>query len=173
MLIVGNSGTGKSTLAARLATEWDLNHVELDDLRFVGPDWEQAPPDELTRRFNEAIRATRRVVAGNVNQKHWWNRNDLVIWLDLPTRVWLPRLVRRSWRRVRTREVLWGGSVERARDVLHWNPERSVIMYAVVHGRRRRRRFEGYARGDLSPELWRVRSGAQLERRLVDLASRN
>lgn len=173
MLVVGNSGTGKSTLAARLAAAWDLEHVELDDLRFVGPDWEQAPDDELTRRFDAAVRSGRRVIAGNVNQKQWWNRNDLIIWLDLPTRVWLPRLLRRSINRIRTQEPLWGGSVERARDVFHWNPERSVVMYALVHGRRRMRRFEDYALGDRAPELWRVRSSAELERRLAELDGRS
>ncbi len=169
MLIVGNSGTGKSTLAGRLAAAWDLDHIELDALRFVGPEWEQAPADELERRFEGAIANPRRAIAGNVNTQDWWNRNDLIIWLDLPTRVWLPRLVRRSITRIRTKEPLWGGSIETARDVFHWNPERSVIMYAVVHGRRRMRRFEDYGADPGAPETWRVRSTAELDRRLGEL----
>lgn len=169
MLIVGSPACGKSTLAARLAAEWSLDHVELDALRFVGPGWEQAPEDELTRRFNEAIRKERRAIAGNVNQRHWWSHNDLIIWLDLPIRVWLPRLVRRSIRRVRTQEPLWGGSVERARDVFHWNPERSLIVYALLSGGRRRRRYEDFVRREFAPELWRVRSNAEVDRRLAEL----
>ena len=37
---------------------------------------------------------------------------DTIVWLDLPTRVWLPRLARRTWRRVKDHETLWNGNTE-------------------------------------------------------------
>ena len=42
----------------------------------------------------------------------------MIVWMDLPLAVKLVCLLRRSWRRVRTREVLWNGNVETWRDVL-------------------------------------------------------
>ena len=42
---------------------------------------------------------------------------DLIVWLDLPPRVWLPRLLRRSGRRLLLREELWNGNRETLRGV--------------------------------------------------------
>jgi hypothetical protein len=65
---------------------------------------------------------------------------DLVVWLDLPVRVWLPRLVRRTARRVVRKEELCNGNRERWRDVLH--PTNSVVVYALRNYRRTRRTLE-------------------------------
>jgi hypothetical protein len=52
-------------------------------------------------------------------------------------RVWLPRLVRRSWRYVTRKQELWSGNRERWRDVLH--PRNSVVIYALRNYRETRR----------------------------------
>jgi hypothetical protein len=62
---------------------------------------------------------------------------DTVIWLDLPIRVWLPRLARRTWRRARDREELWNGNRESLRSAL-WGWD-SLFPYALrMHFRHRR-----------------------------------
>ena len=43
---------------------------------------------------------------------------DTVVWLDLPLRVWLPRLIRRTVRRLRGREELWNGNRETLTDAI-------------------------------------------------------
>jgi len=65
---------------------------------------------------------------------------DVVVWLDLPLRVWLPRLVRRSARRVIRKEELWNGNRERWRDALH--PTNSVVVYALRNYRATKRTLE-------------------------------
>jgi hypothetical protein len=65
---------------------------------------------------------------------------DTVVWLDQPVRVWLPRLVRRTWRRWRQREALWNGNRESLATTLFRAD--SVIWYAVRNHRRRRREWE-------------------------------
>jgi hypothetical protein len=65
---------------------------------------------------------------------------DVVVWLDLPMRVWLPRLVRRTARRVLRKEELWSGNRERWRDALH--PTNSVVIYALRNFRNTRRTLE-------------------------------
>jgi hypothetical protein len=45
-------------------------------------------------------------------------QGDVIVWSDLPlVVVKLARLLRRSWRRVRTQEVLWNGNVKTWRSV--------------------------------------------------------
>ncbi|HEX9871319.1 MAG TPA: hypothetical protein VGC99_22495, partial [Candidatus Tectomicrobia bacterium] len=64
-------------------------------------------------------------------------RVDVIVWLDLPLALKLGRLCRRSWRRVRTREVLWNGNFETWRDVFMGRD--SVLVHATrAHFRHRR-----------------------------------
>ncbi|HET6624501.1 MAG TPA: hypothetical protein VFG70_08215, partial [Gaiellaceae bacterium] len=89
---------------------------------------------------------------------------DLVVWLDLPLRVWLPRLLRRTARRIVTREELWNGNREELRYALH--PRYSVVVYAVRGYRERRRR---YASELARFPLLRLRTTADVDRFLRDL----
>jgi hypothetical protein len=62
---------------------------------------------------------------------------DTVVWLDLPLYVWLPRLLRRTLRRVVRREELWNGNRETFRDAF-WGREALVPFALHQHFRRRR-----------------------------------
>ena len=44
--VVGSSGSGKTTVARRIAEALDAPHVELDELHW-GPDWAAASAAEL------------------------------------------------------------------------------------------------------------------------------
>jgi hypothetical protein len=62
---------------------------------------------------------------------------DVVVWLDLPLRVWLPRLVRRTSRRLIAGEEIWNGNRESLHSAV-WGRE-SLIFYALrSHFARRR-----------------------------------
>src|SRR5689334_12927633 len=56
ILVLGRTGSGKTTLARELAAALDVPHVELDSLYF-GPDLSTVPLDVLRRRTTEAIAA--------------------------------------------------------------------------------------------------------------------
>ena len=65
--MIGNSASGKSTLAKRLALVLDADFVELDALNWL-PNWvglNETDPEELLRRFEEATRGETWVVAGS------------------------------------------------------------------------------------------------------------
>ena len=71
---------------------------------------------ELDRRMREATGGERWVVAGSYmshSQQAFWDRLDAVIWLDLPMALLLRRVLRRTWWRWRSRELLWGTNQER------------------------------------------------------------
>ena len=63
--VIGNSASGKSTLAASLAESLDAAFVELDALNWL-PGWvglNETNPDEFERRIREATMGERWVVA--------------------------------------------------------------------------------------------------------------
>ena len=88
---------------------------------------------------------------------------DVIVWLDLPLLVKLGRLVRRSWRRVRTREVLWNGNVETWRDVFVGRD--AVLIHPLrTHHRSRRGTL---ARPDFG-KIVRLRTPEAVERWLAE-----
>ena len=102
VLVTGASGAGKTTLARALSVRLGLPHTELDAL-FHGPGWRPRP---------EFLEEVRRLAAAPTWVTEWQYgparplllaRADLVVWLDLPRRVVMTRVVRRTLRRRRRR----------------------------------------------------------------------
>ena len=65
--VVGHSGTGKTTTAARMAAELGALHVDLDEIRWL-PNWQARPAEEARALLVEALAAApggRWVVSGN------------------------------------------------------------------------------------------------------------
>ena len=97
ILILGRTGSGKTTLGRELATALRVTHVELDSLYF-GPGFSTAPLPLLRERTRAAIAADRWVTDGNKRSVRdlVWPRADTVIWLDYPVYVSLWRLAKRA-----------------------------------------------------------------------------
>ena len=112
--ITGPSGSGKTTLAAELARTAGLRHIEIDALHH-GPNWESCGPDVLRERVAVATEgddwvtdSTYHRMLGNLVV----DRVDVLVWLDLPVRLIMWRLLRRTHVRIRDQVVLWNGNVE-------------------------------------------------------------
>lgn len=100
IVIVGRTGSGKTTLARELAAKLDVPHVELDSLYF-GPDFSTAPLGVLRERTSAAISGEQWVTDGNKRAVRdlVWPRADTIVWLDYPLTVSLWRLGKRAiWR---------------------------------------------------------------------------
>ena len=113
MVVVGVTSSGKSTLAEKLAKQFDLNYVELDALHWE-PNWQSAPLEVFRGRVEKATRAEKWIVAGNYHivRDLVWPRAEAVIWLDYPLLIVLWQLTRRTFHRWWTQELLWGTNRE-------------------------------------------------------------
>ncbi len=158
--VKGNSGSGKSTFAAALAQRLDLPYIELDELHW-GPDWTEATGDELLSRTREAMNAAPDgwVIDGNYERKLGntvIDAADMIVWLDLPFRVAVRRLWRRTADRIHGDRELWGGNKESWRGAF-WGRE-SLFLWMVRSHFRHRREWPARFAGD--PRLVRLRSAA-------------
>jgi adenylate kinase family enzyme len=139
VVIASASGNGKTTLGRGLAERLGVPFVELDEL-VHGPNWVETSDEELRARLEPVLAGDGWVADGAYQHKLGdlvLDRADTVVWLDLPLYVWLPRLTRRTWRRVRGREQLWNGNRESVKTAF-WGRE-SLFVWAIrSHFRRRR-----------------------------------
>ena len=93
-IIASASGNGKTTLGGELASRLDVPFVELDAI-VHGPDWTEISDDDLRARVEPILGARGWVVDGAYQHKIGdlvVDAADTIVWLDLPLRVWLPRL---------------------------------------------------------------------------------
>ena len=136
VLVAGISGAGKTTLARRLAVHWGLPHTELDALHH-GAEWVPRPEFASdVRRFAARDRWVTEDQYHRVLGDLLWAHADTVIWLDLPRRTLMWRVVRRSLSRVVTRRELWNGNRERWRDL--WQPYHPIRWaWSQAHARSR------------------------------------
>ena len=170
ILVVGDSCAGKTTLARAFAERFGLCHIELDALNWE-PNWTQASDDVVVDRVLSAIAEPGWAMDGNygrILRPHTWGAADTIAWLDFPLRITIPRTLARSWRRSRTRELLWGTNRERFWE--HFLPwDRSLIWWTLKSHHRRRRTY-GAAMSDPQWEgkqFVRLRSPAEVERFLA------
>ena len=150
IVVVGASGSGKTTFAAALAARLGVPHVELDALHW-GPRWTPAPPETLRARAAAATAAPAWVVDGNYGALRdlTWGRADALVWLDYPLPVVVARLVRRTLTRMWRREELWGtGNREEWGNVFF--ARNSLLRWAVGQHRRQRRRYPALLAGEFA-----------------------
>lgn len=152
VVVVGNSGAGKSTLARQLADQLGLTHIELDSL-FHQPGWTERDPDEFRADVIERMAAaeTGWTMCGNYEKVTWsitMPAADTVVWLDLPKRVVMGRVISRTVRRAITREELWNGNREPLTNFYRWDPEKNIIRWSwTMHESYRQRYVDALADG--------------------------
>ncbi len=137
IVIVGTTGSGKTTLGQCLAAQTGYTLVDLDALHW-GPDWTPTPRELFRQRVSEALAGPRWVVAGNYSKTRdiVWARADTMVWLDYPLALTLTRLFRRTVKRIVTREELWSGNRETWRG--QFASHDSLFLYALQTHQRRR-----------------------------------
>jgi adenylate kinase family enzyme len=165
--VVGPSGTGKSTVAASLARLLGATFLELDAV-YHQAGWTPLPVAEFRARVARAAEGERWVIDGNYGrvQDLVWARADTVVWLDLPRRTVMRRIVWRTLGRVAGRVELWNGNRERWRNLFALDKEESIIVWAWQTHASNRVRYEAAMADPSNAHLRfiRLRSPAQVRR---------
>lgn len=139
IVIIGATGSGKTTLARDLAARLNYPHVELDDLHWE-ENWQEAPFDIFRERVSHALEQDTWVTDGNYSKVRdlVWGSADTLIWLDYPLVVILPRLFHRTLTRLITQEKLWGKNQETWRGQLSRD---SLFVWLLKSHPRHRREY--------------------------------
>jgi adenylate kinase family enzyme len=162
------SGSGKTTVGKQLAERLGVPYVELDAL-VHGPNWTEISDEGLRELLEPIVAGEGWVIDGGYRRKigdFVLARADTVVWIDLPIHVWLPRLLRRTFRRMRGREILWNDNKETFRDAF-WGRD-SLFGYALrAHFDRRRR----YPIELAAYPVIRLRTQAEIDRFVRDASA--
>jgi adenylate kinase family enzyme len=174
VVVVGTSGSGKSTVARHISAALAAPYLELDSLCHQAG-WVELDLPEFRRRVEEFAAGDRWVIDGHYQSRLGdlvLDRADTLVWLDLPRPVVMRRVITRTVRRAIMREELWNGNREPLSNVYRWDPEHSVIRWAwTTH----HELHDRYAAAASDPRLARLtfvqlRSANEVDRWLATLA---
>jgi adenylate kinase family enzyme len=140
IVVVGTTGSGKTSLAAELARLQGIPHVEIDALHWE-PGWKEPPLEVFRQRVAQALAGDAWVADGNYAKVRdlTWGRASTLVWLDYELVVILPRMIKRTLHRIMTREVLWNSNRETLRDAFF--SKDSLFLYLFTSQRRQRNSY--------------------------------
>ncbi|MBD2001169.1 AAA family ATPase [Leptolyngbya sp. FACHB-541] len=138
--VVGTTGSGKTTLAQRIAQQLQISHVELDALHWE-PGWTEASDQVFRDRITEALAGDRWVVDGNYSKARdlVWSRADTVVFLDYPFWLVMNRLLQRTVQRSFRQEELWNGNRENV--WLSFFSQNSILLWLLQTYQRNRKKY--------------------------------
>jgi len=139
IVVVGTSGSGKTTFAQQLAERLQIPHVELDALVWEA-NWTEADPAVFRSRVEQAVQGDRWVVDGNYSRVRdlVWGRANTLIWLDYSFPVTLYRSIKRTLYRSLTQQELWSGNRETIGKALSKD---SIVLWVLKTYSRRRKEY--------------------------------
>ncbi|HYW30984.1 MAG TPA: hypothetical protein VE869_05700 [Gemmatimonas sp.] len=140
VVVVGTSGSGKSTFATALASAMQCSYVELDRL-YWGPGWTPVPLAPFEDAVRQATQGECWVADGNYSSVRdiLWPRATHIVWLNYNRRTVFPRVFVRTLRRIAQRTTLSHGNVETFRAAFLSHD--SILLWSVSTFAKNRRKF--------------------------------
>ncbi|CAI8691265.1 toxin [Burkholderia cepacia] len=139
-VVVGTSGSGKSTFSSALAAAAGCPYIELDQL-YWGPDWTAVPPEQFENAVLAATAGDRWVADGNYSAVRdvLWSRATHVVWLNFGRWTVFSRVLWRTLSRGLMRTELFHGNRESLR--MAFCSKDSVLLWSYTTFARNRVKF--------------------------------
>lgn len=115
VVVIGSGGSGKSTFSRELGRVTGIPVIHLDR-EYWRPGWEETPKDEWKARVADMLEGERWIMDGNFGgtREMRMQAADTIIFLDLPRRVCLYRILKRTLKYYgRSRPDMAEGCLER------------------------------------------------------------
>ena len=137
VVVYGPTGSGKTTVASRIAQHIGVPHIELDSVIWL-PDWTQKPPAEFRADVSALLEKHTDgwVFDGVYPQARELTLPlaDTVVWLRPPYPAAFWRLLKRTIIRLWKHEPLWGTNRVSWRQSFF--SRHSLLLYQLTHWRR-------------------------------------
>jgi adenylate kinase family enzyme len=111
ILVIGTSGTGKSTLAQRLSNILRLPFFATDHFYWESG-WKTTTDDKVLQQVKDVIHREAWILDGNFDNERElvWKQADCIIWLDYSLPTICRRIVFRNFLWAMTRQSIWSGN---------------------------------------------------------------
>jgi adenylate kinase family enzyme len=168
VLIHGCTGSGKSTAAKRIGAALDLR-VHLVDEVMWQPGWVTLSDDQQQEWAGHTCAEDHWVIdsAWSLWVRLAYERCDLIVGLDYPRWLSFARLTRRTFHRVRTRELVCNGNIETWRNAIGRD---SILWWHMKSFGNKRRRMRAWAADQAGPPVLLFRHPAELDAWIAGLA---
>lgn len=128
VVIIGSCGSGKTTLARRLASLTDIPMTDLDDL-YWNPNWQPSDKQAFIKDICNVTKESKWIISGNyrkVAKDFIWPKADTLIWIDYSFFRTFYQLSHRTFRRIIDKKEICNGNIETLSQLLS---ERSIILW--------------------------------------------
>lgn len=142
IIVIGVTGSGKTTFAGKLAKKLGCQHISLDELFWLA-DWNMTPDKEFFEKIDQATESESWVLDGNYGRTNHisWPKADTIIWIDLPFWLTFYQNLSRSIYRAVTGVELWKGTGNRE-SFLRMFSKDSIVLWLFKTYKPHKKRIE-------------------------------
>lgn len=169
IVILGCTGSGKTTFGKKLAAKLGCESVDLDELHWL-PGWQTRGVDDFRARVFEKSQMPSWVIMGNYSKTRdmTWPYADTFIWIDLPFFTVFRQLLSRSVRRARDKLLICNGNTETWRKL--FSSDSIMLWLLKTYGKRKKEYGEIFGAGNVAGVTYiRLRSHAEADAFLQNL----
>jgi adenylate kinase family enzyme len=142
IIVVGTTGSGKSTFSKQLADKLNYPHIQIDQLHWKA-NWQESTDHELFEKLKNATASEQWIVDGNYNRTNHltWPYADTVIWINPPFIINLYQSVSRALKRILSQEERWEGTGNRESLKMLFSKD-SIVWWMLKTYRGNIKRYE-------------------------------
>lgn len=140
--IIGSSGAGKSLFSRELSERSGHPLHCLDDLFWL-PGWQIQDPSSFSENVSALLKKESWIIEGVYSQISplLLEKADSVVWLDIPLRKLLFRVLKRSLKNIAEKNEICNGNRETFRNLFS---KRSIILFLLKSYRSNHKEYCGY-----------------------------